>query len=90
MSDHIVGYLVMVVPRGGFTDNNNIFARKVLFPTWTEAVAQCVSLAERDTAPICLIRANSQGDCARWQNVKLYELSDGTAVFIQAVFAPAS
>jgi hypothetical protein len=89
MSDRIVGYLVMVMPRDGFTDPSHVFTKKVLFPTWTEAVAHCTSIARPDIAAICLIRASSQGDCARWQNVKIYELTDGAAVYVQAVFAPA-
>lgn len=90
MSDRIVGYLVMVVPRGGFTDSSLLFTKKVLFPTWTEAIAHGASIAGREVAAICLIRASSQGDCACWQNVKIYELTDGAAVYVQAVFAPVS
>lgn len=89
MSDRIVGYLVLSVPRGSLSDTHLVFGKKVLFPTWIEAVAHASSLAGCDPAPISLLRAGSQGDCARWQNVKIYELSDGAAIYIQAVFAPA-
>lgn len=89
MSDRVVGYLVLAVPRGSTADTHTIFGKKVLFPTWTEAVAHASSLAAHDPEPISLVRAGSQTDCARWQNVKLYELADGTAIYAQAVFAPA-
>lgn len=88
MSSHIVGYLVLAVPCPLSTsDMQLIFGKKVLFPTWIEAVAHASSLVGRDSAPISLLRAGSQSDCARWQNVKIYELADGTAVYVQAVFA---
>lgn len=88
MSDHIVGYLVLVVPRSLLiTDTQLMFGKKILFPTWIEAMAHASSLAGNDPASISLLRAKSQEDCARWQNVKIYELSDGKAIYAQAVFA---
>lgn len=91
MSGRPVGYLVLAVPRALSSDQTQlIFGKKVLFPTWIEAVAHASSLAADDPAPISLVRAGAQADCARWQNVKLYELADGTAIYAQAVFAPAS
>jgi hypothetical protein len=88
MSDQVVGYLVVMVPRT--VDTHLIFGKKILFPTWAETIAHASSLAMRDPAPVSLLRAGSQSDCARWQNAKLYELADGTAIYAQAVFAPAS
>ena len=89
MSDRVVGYLVLSVPRGSISDAQLIFGKKVLFPTWSDAVSHAIILAGCDSSPICLLREKSQEDCRRWQNVKIYELSDGMAIYVQAVFAPA-
>ena len=80
MSGRVVGYLVLVVPC--------ISDTQVVFPTWKETIARASSLAESDSMPISLLRANSQEDCVRGRNIKIYELSDGTAIYAQAVFAP--
>jgi hypothetical protein len=90
MSDRVVGYLVLVLSRVLSTsDTTLIFGKKILFPTWIDSVAHASSLAGRDLAPISLLRSGSQDDCARWQNVKIYELADGSAIYVQAVFAPS-
>jgi hypothetical protein len=89
MTDPVVGYLVLIVPQGEFSSPATIFSKKVLFPTWEAAVNRAAAAAAVDSSPICLLRATAKEDCARWQNIKLYELSDGTIIYIQAVFAPA-
>lgn len=91
MPDRVIGYLVLAVPRSLSTEHTQlIFGKKVLFSTWTEAVAHASLLACSDPTRISLLREKAQDDCVRWQNVKIYELTDGTAIYIQAVFAPSS
>ena len=84
MTDIVTGYLVLVVPRG--ETHLAVFSKKTLYVTWDSAVARAGELATLDSSPVCLLRSSTKTDCARWQNVKVYELSDGAAVYIQAVF----
>ena len=86
-----VGYLVITVSRDRvpYVVPSHREGFEFYFTSWIDAMTCAAIVAEKDRAPVCLIRAGAQEKCAQNGILRVFELSDGSGIFVQAVFAPA-